>query len=364
MNSKQRVHAALRRQPVDRVPVLMAFHPDTLGGLSKLLEVPRHCVELALGNDVCMTWVNNDYFKLGMTHQHDGEWHVDCWGLRWTRQGPCNQVTEHPLAAAPPEQVRKYCFPLQHVEELLSRMHPLVADAYEHFVGCDVSPCVFEMYGRLRGVGRAVADLESEPALAEEMLDRCAAFAALLAELACRRFPLDWLWTSDDVAGPDALLMGLEAWRRQIRPHMRLVLDVGKRHRLWVVYHCCGAMRPIIPDLMEMGVDVLHLPHVQPPGMDPLELKREFGDKLSFLGGLDTEAVLAQGSVEDVRRATRQLLDGMAAEQGGYVLAAGRGIPPHVPTDNLFAMLAEAGISREEISDRAAEIRAKYRKSR
>jgi len=357
MNSKQRVHAALRRQPVDRVPVFVVFHPETLAVMAKVLEVPRHCVETVLGNDVCMTWVNNDYFKLGMTHDRDGEGHADCWGMRWVKQGPCHQIAERPLAAAMPEQVSKYCFPLQYVEELLSRMRPLVVGAYEHFVGCDVSPCVFEMYGRLRGLDRALADLQTEPALIEEMLDRCAAFAALLAELACRRFPLDLLWTGDDVAGSDSLLMSPETWRRVIKPHLQLVLDVGKRHRLWVVHHGCEAMRPIIPDLMEMGVDVLHLPHTTSPGMDPLELKREFGDRLSFLGGLDTHNVLAAGTADDVRRATRRLLDGMAADQGGYVLAASRGIPPHIPVDNVFAMLAEAGIRREEIFDRAAEVR-------
>ena len=364
MNSKQRIHTALRREPVDRVPLFMTFHPESLDSLAKLLEIPRHCVDVVFGNDVRMTWVNNDYSKLGITHDRDGEGHSDFWRIRWVKQGPCNQVAESPLAASVPEQIRKYCFPLQHAEELLSRMNPYVAGAYEHFVGCDVSPCVFEMYGRLRGPQRALADLEAEPALVGEMLDRCAAFAALLAELACRRFPLDWLWTGDDVAGQDALLMSVDTWRRLIKPHLQLVFDVGKRHRLWVVYHCCGAMRPIIPDLIEMGVDVLHLVHGNAPGMDPLELKREFGGKLGFLGGLDADQVLTRGGVDDVRRATRHLIDGMTAQGGGYVLGATQAVSPETPADNLFAMVAEAGISREEIYDRAAEIRAKYRQSR
>ncbi len=361
MNSKQRVHAALRRQPVDRVPIFMTFHPEIVGTLARLLEVPRHCVDGVLGNDVCMTWVNNDHFMLGVTHERDGEGHADFWGIRWVKQGLGNRVAEYPLAATAPDQVRKYCFPLQHVEELLSRLSPFAASAYEHFVGCDVSPCVFEMYRRLRGPERALADLEAEPAVVDEMFDRCAAFAALLAELACRRFPLDWLWTGDAAAGQEPQPISPDTWRRQVKPHLRLVFDVGKRHRLWVGYRGCGDLRPMIPDLMEMGLDVLHLAHGASPYMDPLDLKREFGAKLAFLGGLDAHGILCRGSVDEVRRATRQLLDGMTAQGGGYVLATTDSVLPETPADNLFAMYAEAGLSREEIYDRAAEVRAKYR---
>jgi uroporphyrinogen decarboxylase len=202
--------------------------------------------------------------------------------------------------------------------------------------------------------------MSAEPALVDEMLDRCAAFAALLAELACRRFPLDWLWTGDDVAGQDALLMSPETWRRLVKPHLQLVFDVAKRHRLWVVYHCRGSVRCIVGDLIEMGLDLLHPVSCDCAGMDPLELKRELGDKLALAGGLDAHGVLCRGSVDDVSRSTRQLLDGMTAG-GGYILAASHPILPDTPAENLFAMYAEAGLSREEIFDRAAEVRAKYR---
>ena len=196
----------------------------------------------------------------------------------------------------------------------------------------------------------------AEPGLVDEIFDRCAAFAALLAELACRRFPVDWLWAGDTVAGHDALLMSPESWRRLIKPHLRLVIDVAKRHRLWLGYHGCGSLRPIIPDLIEMGVDVLGPVQCGCPGMDPLGLKREFGDRLAFTGGLDADGVLRRGGADEVRRATRRLLDGMTAAGGGYILSASHAILPDTPVDNLFAMYAEAGLSREEIYDRAAEI--------
>ena len=100
-----------------------------------------------------------------------------------------------------------------------------------------------------------------------------------------------------------------------------------------MAYHCCGALRPIIPDLMEIGLDVLNPVQAGCPGMDPLELKREFGEKLSFMGGVDTQDLLPFGSAADVRRATERLLDGMTAGGGGYILAASHTIPPETPDE-------------------------------
>jgi uroporphyrinogen decarboxylase len=169
---------------------------------------------------------------------------------------------------------------------------------------------------------------------------------------------LDWLWTGDDVASQRSLVMSPRSWRQLIKPHLARVFAVGKAHGLWVAYHCCGTLRPIIGDLVEMGLDVLNPVQCNCPGMDPLELKREFGSKLSFMGGVDTQDLLPHGSADDVRRATRRLIDGMTGDGGGFILAASHTIPPETPLENIFAMYAEAGLSREAIFDRAAAARA------
>ena len=92
--------------------------------------------------------------------------------------------------------------------------------------------------------------------------------------------------------------------------------------------------------------------------MDALELKREFGSHIAFMGGVDTQYLLPNGTPADVRLATRKLLDGMTADGGGYILAASHTISPETPDENIFAMYEVAGITRQEIFDRAATIRA------
>ena len=94
--------------------------------------------------------------------------------------------------------------------------------------------------------------------------------------------------------------------------------------------------------------------------MDPLELKQEFGADLSFMGGVDTQGLLPKGTAAEVRRETERLLKGMTADGGGYILAASHTVPPETPIENIFAMYEVAGVSRQEIYDRAADIRAAH----
>ena len=357
MTSKQRVHAALRRQPVDRVPVFMWFHPQTARRLGSMLGVPPALVGAAMGDDVRMTWVNNNYAMEGIVHENDGEGHVDDWGIRWVKAGAFNQPVGFPLAGASRERVLEYRFPESSIDALLRLMDPVLAEKDRCFIGCDVSPCAFEMYWRLRGMEDAILDIATDPELARTMLARAAVFAKSLAVRACAELPIDWLWCGDDVAGQQSMVMSPSTWRSMIKPFLAEVFAAGRSRERWVAYHCCGALRPIIPDLIEMGLDVLNPVQAGCPGMDPLELKREFGDRLAFMGGMDTQDILPFGSASDVRKATERLIEGMTADGGGYILAASHTVPPETPDENIFAMYEAAGISRSQIMDRAAAIR-------
>jgi uroporphyrinogen decarboxylase len=359
MQHKERVTAALKRRPADRVPVFMWFHPQTTDHLAEVLEIPGAYVGEAMGNDVQQTWVNNNYAMEGITHAHDGEGHVDVWGIHWVKQYFFNQISHYPLAGAAPEQVLAYAFPMAHIPDLMRQMDAVASRRAEFFIGCDVSPCAFEMYWRLRGMEDAMVDMAARPELAATLLGRCADFAVALAEQACAQYTLDWLWTGDDVASQQGMMISPAMWRRLIKPHLKRVFAVGQRHGLPIAYHCCGALRPIIPDLIEMGLDVLNPIQGSSAGMDPYTLKTEFGERLAFMGGVDTQGFLPFASETEVRRMTADLIEHMTAGGGGYILAASHTIPPETPDANIFAMYAAAGISREEIFDQAAAIRAR-----
>jgi uroporphyrinogen decarboxylase len=226
MIPRERVKRALAKQKVDRIPVYMWFHPETTRRLANLLEVPPALVSQAMGNDIRQTWVNNNYAMEGITHEHDGESHVDYWGIGWTKQFGFNQITSYPLAGCSTEKVLEHALPLSRITDLLAPMVPLSRSVGDYYLGCDVSPCAFEMYWRLRGMEDALLDIASDPALAYEMLGRCADFSIELAKVACNRYQLDWLWTGDDIGSQQAMMMNPEAWRRLIKPHLARVFAV------------------------------------------------------------------------------------------------------------------------------------------
>ncbi len=357
MTHKQRVHAALARKPVDRVPVFMWFHPLTAEKLAAALEIPVSKVGEAMGDDVIQAWVGNNFAMEGVVHEKEGGSHVDQWGIEWVREGLFNQICRSPLENVGDSEIADYEFPSEHIPQLVRSMDRIACVYGEYFIGSDVSPCVFEMLNRLRGMENCLIDLaaKSEPFLA--LLKKAGDFSCALSEMACSSYKLDWLWTGDDVGGQQSMMMSPECWRELVKPQLARVVMVGKKHGLWVAYHSCGSIRPIIPDLIEIGIDVLNPVQGNCPGMDPFELKEEFGKNLAFMGGVDTQELLPKGTSAEVRRKTEELLSAMTCDGGGYIMAASHTVPPETPLENIFAMYEAAGISRENIFDSAAEIR-------
>lgn len=359
MNSNQRVHAALRKEPTDRVPIYMWFHPVTLKQIARFLEIAPEDVPEVLGDDVRQTWVGNNVAMEGICLERDGDSFTDEWGIEWVKDGPFNQIQRYPLADADETAIEAYRYPEASIPKLIARMEAVVNNGGNYFLGADVSPCAFEMVNRLRGMEGALMDLAMNPDLAGRMAAAAAEFSARLAEEALKRYRLDWLWTGDDVGSQQGMLMSPETWRDVIKPALAQVIRVGAAHGLWVAYHSCGGIRPIIPDLIEIGVQVLNPLQGNCPGMDPLELKKEFGDRLCFMGGLDTQELLPRATADEVFRATRRLIEGMTADGGGYILAASHTVPPETPMENIFALYAAAGVTREAILDAAACVRAR-----
>lgn len=357
MTSKERVYKALRKENVDRVPVYMWFHPETVRLVAEYFSIPQQYIGEVFFDDIKQNWVNNNYAMEGIVHERDGETHVDSWGITWEKRHFFNQVIRHPLIDSTLDEVLAYTFPYSEIERLLQPMNTVANYKDEFFIGSDVSPCAFEMYWRLRGMERSLLDFAEYPEVTQKMIRRCVDFAVFLSEHVIDKFQLDWLWTGDDVSSQSSMILSPQMWKDFIKPELKRVFDTGKQAGLYTAYHCCGTVRPIIPDLIEIGMDVLNPIQPNCPGMDPAELKREFGSDIAFMGGVDTQRLLPTGSVQDVRTEVRRLIDTMTADGGGFILAASHTIPPETPLDNVFALYEEAGIEREAILDRVADIR-------
>jgi uroporphyrinogen decarboxylase len=137
--------------------------------------------------------------------------------------------------------------------------------------------------------------------------------------------------------------MSPEMFRESILPFLAARIASVKRHTgAAFFHHSCGAIRPYIPDLIKAGVQILNPIQPNAAGMEPAGLKHDFGDALSFYGGIDTQHLLPNGNPQEVFAATKKLI-GVMSSKGGYVLAPAHVIQRDVPPENAIA-LYKAGI--------------------
>ena len=135
------------------------------------------------------------------------------------------------------------------------------------------------------------------------------------------------------------MLMSPADWRRIIKPCIADIYSFAKKHNHFIFHHSCGNIYPIIADLIDIGLDILH--PVQPEAMDIFQLKREFGRDLTFSGGLNTQELLPNGTCEQIREEVRKLKEQMG-RGGGYIFEPGITIQADVPLENLLAVIEEA----------------------
>jgi uroporphyrinogen decarboxylase len=135
------------------------------------------------------------------------------------------------------------------------------------------------------------------------------------------------------------MLMSPAHWRRFIKPRLAEIYGLAKRHDRVVFHHSCGHITPIIGEMIDIGLDILH--PIQPEAMDVFQLKREFGANVTFCGGVRTQDLLPRGMPVQVRDEVKRLQDVMG-QGGGYILEPGITVQADVPLANLLALIEAA----------------------
>jgi uroporphyrinogen decarboxylase len=151
----------------------------------------------------------------------------------------------------------------------------------------------------------------------------------------------DALYFGDDFSTQRGMMISPEHWRKFLKPTYRRVFDVANRYGVKVWFHSCGAFRPVLPDLIDCGMDVWETVQVHLNGNEPSALKRDFGSALTFYGAISTQQTLPRGTTDDVRAEVRERIRVLGAG-GGYICGSDHGILPDVPIENVLAMLDEA----------------------
>ena len=147
---------------------------------------------------------------------------------------------------------------------------------------------------------------------------------------------------ADDIAFQNGPMVSGRMYRKLLKPRQKRVFDAMKSSGMKVLYHSCGALETIMDDLIEMGVDALNPVQVSAKGMgETAELKKRWGDQITFWGGVDTQYVMPRGTTQEVRDEVTRRLNDLSAG-GGYVLATVHDVQAEVPPENVVAMFAAA----------------------
>ena len=194
-----------------------------------------------------------------------------------------------------------------------------------------------------RGLENSLMDLVAWPEMVEALVARIMAFRLehLKRILAAARGRAHILQLADDYGAQGGLMLSRDAWLRYFAPHLRTMADMAHEAGLKVFLHCDGDIRQIIPDLTDLGVDILNPIQPGAGGMDPAGLKRDFGDRLCFHGAVDTQTTLPFGAEEEVIEEVRERIQ-VLGEGGGYILAPVHTVEPDVPVENLLAVYRAA----------------------
>ena len=191
----------------------------------------------------------------------------------------------------------------------------------------------------MRGMENILMDLILNPKFVEELLRHITDYVLETMEILFQRFTFDAVALGDDYGTQRALLMSQTHWRKFIKPCLKEMYRLAKSHGRTFFHHSCGNIYPIIGDMIDIGLDILH--PIQPEAMDIFKLKQEFGRDLTLCGGIGTQDLLPQGTPEKVREEVRKLAREMG-RGGGYILEPGITIQADVPLDNMVAMIDEA----------------------
>ncbi len=191
----------------------------------------------------------------------------------------------------------------------------------------------------LRGVEQILLDLALEPEIAQALFERIAAF---YLEYARRTFEaaeggIDIFMMGDDFGTQTGPLVSPEMWRRFLRPGFQSFVGLAKGFGLTVAHHTCGSIEPLIPGLIECGLDILNPLQPDVVGMDHARLKATFGQKLTFHGGISIQRALPFGTPDDVREEVRERFHTLA-QGGGYIFCTAHNIQPDAPLANIEAL--------------------------
>jgi len=270
---------------------------------------------------------------------------VDLWGARRktvaNEYGSYLELSDYPLSTISTlDELKRYRWPdprwwdFTKIREVIAKVNP----NNEYFLRYRIGS-VFETAWSLRGMSSFLCDLIATPEISGYIMDRILEIHLenLDRVLETASDLIDIVYLYDDIAHQTAMLMSTDTWHQTIAKRQKVLFDKAREYGKPVMYHSCGAIRPVIEELIAMGVTLLSPIQPQAADMDFDELKNEYGEHVCFHGGIDIQHLLPHGTPEEIRAEVKRAEE-LLGKGGGYILAPAHHIQSDTPIENILAM--------------------------
>ena len=336
MTSRERVLTAFEHKEPDRVPAWCGASPEFWENAKRTLSLDDEGLRQRFGDDFRRVYAvyAGPEFPLKEGANSRTPFGVERHGLGY------GQPMGHALAKANLTEVHDYPWPDPKWMDVSGLRAEVEKYAGQYAIlGGDWSPFFHDAIDLL-GMENLVWKMYDEPEVVEAMLGRIVDYYAAVSQriFEAAADVIDIFFIGNDFGSQTGPLVGVPQFQRFFLPHLQRLIDLGHAYGLKVMLHCCGGYAPLIPDMIQAGLDGLHAVQPSCRGMDLPRLKSEFGDKILFNGAIDSHHVLINGTPDFVRQKTREVLEAMKPG-GGYVAGASHDwILEETPLENVLAM--------------------------
>ena len=351
MNSRERCIRSIRREELDRIPLVFRCRPEPFKALMekfrlssaedlyKVLRIDIRSTGIGIKGGYLPKDVEVKEGPYGPAYtigEHTRfEVRRDIWGVEsiWAPNRTYTYTYfKHPLQKIPLEE---YTWPVVSVEDFDAVLR--ARKSYENYCLCGSICHMWEIAWQLVGFKEIMRLMFTKPIYVEAVLNGLHKIRMEQTRLLCEA-GVDVIYDGDDVGMQKGMMMSPGMWRRFLKPRYKELADLCHRFGVFFHFHSDGWIEPIIPDLIEIGVDILN--PVQPECMDPAKLKRLYGDRLCFDGTIGVQSTLPFGTPEDVAREVKERIVELGPT--GLILGPTHAIQPDTPIENILALYEAA----------------------
>jgi len=351
MTSRERTLLAINHREPDRPPLYVSLTPQVAKALSEAFGVPYEppvdaLLSTRMSHMNLLAHMGVDIIGIAATYPAsfpstvlpDGRVRNE-WGMVFRTVGLYGEFDEFPLQkAVTANDIEQYDFP----DPLAPGRFDVAQDMMNRFFSShgivgDLETSVFETAWYLTGLEKFLMDLLMEAEYLPRLLDKIMSINTTLGKKLIE-LGVDILWCGDDFGSQQGMIMDPDLWRKVFKPRIREMFAAFRKVRpdIKLAWHSCGSILPIIPDLIELGLDILNPIQPLANGMDPEFLKNTYGKDLIFFGGIDVQRLLPYGTPQQISDEVKRRA-AILGNGGGYIIAPAHNIQPDTPVANIVA---------------------------